>query len=60
MAVLKASCDLADAMAEDVGEAQQDRQLNAARLQIVDQLLQIDGLVGLLVRVDGDVAGLVD
>ena len=52
--------DLADAVAEDVGEAQQDRQLDAAVLELIDQLLEVDGLVGVLVRVDGDVALVVD
>ena len=47
--------DLADAMPEDVGEAEQDRQLDAAGLELVDQLLEVDRLVGALVRVDGDV-----
>ena len=37
-------------MAEDVGEAQQDRQLDAAGLQLIDQFLEVDGLVGVLVR----------
>ena len=58
MAVLEGVVDLADAMAEDVGEAEQDRQLDAAGLQLIDQLLEVDRLVGSLVGVDGDVAGL--
>ena len=41
--------DLADAMAEDVGEAKQDRQLNAALLELIDQFLQVDRLAGILV-----------
>ena len=41
--------DLADAMAEDVREPQQDRQLNAALLELIDQLLQVDRLAGILV-----------
>ena len=36
--------DLADAVAEDVGEAEQDRQLDAACLELIDQVLQVDGL----------------
>ena len=52
--------DLADAVAEDVGEAEQDRQLNAAGLELIDQFLEVDGLFGVLVGVDGDVAVLVD
>ena len=60
MACLKGVVDLADAVAEDVGEAQQDRQLDAAGLELIDQLLEVDRLVGAFVRVDGDVARLVD
>ncbi len=52
--------DLADAVAQDVGEAQEDGQLDAAGLQLVDHFLEIDGLVGPLVRMDGDVTRLVD
>ena len=52
--------DLADAMAEDVGEAEQDRQLDAAGLELVDEFLEVDRLLGRLVGMDGDVAGLVD
>ena len=52
--------DLADAVAQDVGEAQQQRQLDAAGLQLIDDFLEVDGLVGALVRVDGDVAEFVD
>ena len=58
MAVVEGLVDLADAMAQDVGEAEQDRQLDAAVLQLIDEFLQVDGLLGMLVRVDGDVAGL--
>ena len=57
---LEGFVDLADAMAEDVGEAKQDRQLDAALLQLIDQLLQVDGLLGAFVGVDGDVAPFVD
>ena len=46
----------ADAMAEDVGEAEQDRQLDAAELQLIDELLEVDGLCGILRRVDANVA----
>ena len=44
MAVREGVVDLADAMAEDVGEAQQDRQLDAALLELIDQFLEVDGL----------------
>ena len=60
MALLEGVVDLADAVAEDVGEAEQDRQLDAAGLQLIDQVLEVDGLLGALVGMDGDVAGLVD
>jgi len=40
---------LADAVAEDVGESQEDRELDAALHQLVDQLLQVDELLGVLV-----------
>ena len=60
MAVREGVVDLADAMAEDVGEAEQDRQLDAARLELVDELLEVDRLFGPLVRMDGDVPRLVD
>ena len=60
MACLEGVVDLADAVAEDVGEAQQDRQLDAAFLELIDELLEVDRLLGRLVRLDGDVAVLVD
>ena len=41
--------DLADAMAEDVREAKQDRQLDAALLELIDQFLEVDRLAGVLV-----------
>ena len=44
MAVLEGLVDLADAMAEDVGEAEQDRQLDAALPQLIHEFLQVDGL----------------
>ena len=52
--------DLADAMAEDVGEAEQDRELDAAFLELIDEFLEVDRLLGLLVRMDDDVALVVD
>ena len=42
MARLKAVVDVADAMLEDVGEADEDRQADAAELQPIDQLLEVD------------------
>ena len=41
--------DVAEPLPQDVAEADQDRQLDAAQLQVVDQLLQVDGLPGSLV-----------
>src|SRR5262249_58998263 len=52
--------DLADAMTENVGEPQEDRQLDSARLQLIDQLFEVDRLVGALVGLDDDVARLID
>ena len=40
---VKRRVDLAEAVLEDVGEADQHRQADAAQLQPIDQLLQIDG-----------------
>ena len=57
MAGLKGLVDLADAMAKDIGEAEEDRQLDAALLQLIDEFFQVDGLFGALVGVDGHVAG---
>ncbi len=45
--------DLADAMAEDIREAKQDRQLDAALLELIDQLLEVDRLAGVLVGMNG-------
>src|SRR5205823_1663030 len=56
----KCLVDFADTMAEDVGEAKEDRQLNAAGLKLVDKLLQVDSLLGILGGVNRDVAGGVD
>ena len=58
--VAKGVVDFADAMAEDVGKTQQDGQLNPPGLKLIDELLEIDGLVLVLVRVDRDMPGLVD
>ena len=40
---LKGGVNLADAVAEDVGEPQEDRKLDAAGLELVDQFFQVDG-----------------
>ena len=51
---------MSQAMAEDVGKAQQDRQGDAAQLQMVGQLLQVDGARRILGGVGEDVAVLGD
>src|SRR5262249_33949183 len=51
---------LAHAVAQDVREAQQDGQLDAACLEVIDQVLEVDGLVGAFAGLDGDVPALVD
>ena len=58
--MLKGIVNLADAMAQNVGETHQDRQLDAARLQLIDEVFEVDGLFGALAWLDGDVAELVD
>ena len=45
----------AQAMLQNLAEADQNRQRDAAQLQIVDQLLQIDAAVGILVRMHAEV-----
>ena len=47
--------DLADAMAEDVRKTQQNRQLDAALLELIDQFLEVDRLAGILVGMNGHV-----
>ena len=56
MALLKGGVDFAQPMLENVGEADQDRQVDAAQLQPVDQLLQIDEALRILGRMDQHVA----
>src|SRR5439155_1040832 len=57
---LEGGVDLADAVTEDVGEAEENGKLDAARLQLIDEFFEVDGLVGPLVRMHRDVAGLAD
>ena len=57
--VLERRVDLADAVLEDVGEADEDRGAQAAQLEPVDQLLQIDRPGGVTGRVHLHVPGLV-
>ena len=49
-----------DARLQDVGEPQQDRQLDAARDELVDELLHVDRAVALSPRRDDEVALVVD
>ena len=57
---LKRVVDFAQAMLENLGEADQNRQIDAAQLQPIDQLLQIDRALGILRRVDANVPLVVD
>ena len=52
---LEGAVDVAEPVAEDVAEADEDRQLDAAQLQVIDQLLQVDRPGRVLGRVDEDV-----
>ena len=52
----KGCVNLAQPVLEDAGEADQDRQIDAAQLQSVDELFQIDPAIGLLRR-DGPARG---
>ena len=52
--------DVRQAVAEDIAEPDEDRQVDAAQLQVIDELLEIDCLLGILRRVDEHVAGLAD
>jgi hypothetical protein len=56
----EALVDGADAIVDDVGEAQQQRELQPARLEVVDQRMQVDACVALRVGPDRDVPGGVD
>ena len=46
---LEGGVNLAEAMLQDVGEADEDRKADAAELQPIDQLLEVDGACGSLV-----------
>ena len=52
--------DFAYPMPQNVGEAKQNRQLDAAFLKLIHQVLQVDRLLRPLVRMNGDVAPLID
>ena len=49
--------NFAEAVLEDLAEANQNRQGDAAQLQVIDQFLQIDLAFGILVGMHADVAG---
>ena len=53
---LERAVDVGEPLPEDVAEADEDRQADAAQLQVIDQLLQVDPALGILRRVDADVA----
>src|SRR5262249_34077249 len=52
--------DQLDAGAQDVGEAQEDRQLDAAAGELVDELLHVDRAVAVAARRDDQAALVVD
>ena len=56
---LEGGVNLAKAMSQDVGEADQHRQADAAQLQPIDQFLEVDGLGWILGGVHLDVTGAV-
>ena len=49
---LKRVVNLAQAVLQNAGEADQNRQIDAAQLQPVDELLQIDGRAGIFGRME--------
>ena len=53
---LKGAVQLAQPVLQDVGEANQDRQVDAAEDERIDQLLQVDRASGILFRVDADMS----
>ena len=56
----EALAERADAGGEDVGEADQHRHVEPAPLEVVDQVLQVDGRAARSPRADLDAAGRVD
>ena len=54
---LEGVVDVADAVAEDVAEPDEHRQLDAAQQQVVGELLQVDGARRVLGRVDEHMPG---
>ena len=57
---LKRGVNLAEAVFQDVGEAEQDRRAQAAKLEPIDQALEVDAARRILGRMDQQVAVLVD
>ncbi len=47
---LESVVDVAEPVAQDVAEANQDRQADAAQLQVIDELFEVDGPTRLLGR----------
>jgi hypothetical protein len=58
--VLKRGVDVAEPVFQDVGEANEDREADAAQLETIDQFLQVNRAGRILGRVDLDVAVAVD
>src|SRR4030095_536931 len=48
--------DVAEPVLQNVAEPDQNRETETAKLQMFDKLLQVDGLVGFLRRMDADVS----
>ena len=57
---LEGVVDVPQPVLEDVAEADQDRQVDAAQLQVIDQLLEVDRAAWILGRMDLHVAVLAD
>ena len=57
---LKRRVDVGEPLLDDVGEADEHRQADAAELQPVDEFLEVDRLADVLGRMHLDVAGRVD
>ena len=57
---LEGVVDLGEAVFEDIGETDQDGQGNTARLKLVYELLQIDGVIRSLVGMNRDMTFVVD
>src|SRR4029079_2071712 len=58
--LLERSAELLDARAEDVGEAEEYGEVQAALTEILDELLEVDGVGSRSGGCDLDVAGVVD